>query len=100
MSSLATQFIQQTYRQPYHPTFLQNVATRDKLARREYADSYGDFISALAKQFTNSTEEAEAAAREMYTDIRRYAERGKRLETAEDQLNSPIARRRLIKRLQ
>lgn len=99
MSSLATQFTQRTYQQPYRPTFLQKVASEDKLAVRECTDSYGNFIWALAKGFTNSIEEAEAASREIYTDIRRYAEPGDRAPTAADHLNSAIARRRLIRHL-
>lgn len=61
--------------------------------------AYTKIIQALALKFTNTTEEAEAAAREMFDDIYRYSERGLTVRFDEQQLVSRIALRRLIKYL-
>ncbi len=62
-------------------------------------DIYGNFIWALAKKFTSSAEEEEAAAKEIFIDIWRYAERADKLQSAEKLLISLIARKRLVKYL-
>jgi DNA-directed RNA polymerase specialized sigma24 family protein len=62
-------------------------------------DTYGNFIWALARKFTASDEEAEAATREIFIDIWQYAERRGKTQSAENTLISLIARRRLIKYL-
>lgn len=62
-------------------------------------DSYGNFIWALAQKFTASKEEADAAVREIFIDIGRYAERGGETQSAENILIAQIARRRLVKYL-
>lgn len=100
MSSAATQFIQETYRKPYLPTILRRIAASDQLAIEKRSDLYGDFISALARKFTASSEEAEATVLEIYTDIQRYAECGDLVPSFEQQLISAIAMRRLIQSLQ
>ena len=96
MNGLTTQFITQTYQQPYRP----RTAKKDKAILNESADAYNDFIWALAKKFTNSPEEAKAAVQEMFTDIQRCAEKGLLITSNEDRLVARIAWRRLIKFLQ
>ncbi|MCA1624349.1 MAG: hypothetical protein LC778_11235 [Acidobacteria bacterium] len=63
-------------------------------------DTYGNFIWALARKFIASTEEAEAAAQEIFIDIWRYSQRADKSQSAESVLIGLIARRRLIKYLQ
>lgn len=57
--------------------------------------SFHRFISAMACEFTNSPEEAEAAAREICIDICKYVEQGNTSSISEAQIVSVIARRRL-----
>lgn len=82
------------------PAILQRIGQGDKTAVKDCIDLYGNFIWALARKFTNSTEEAEAATQEIFIDIWRYAERGDKIQSADNVLISQIARRRLIKYLQ
>ncbi len=96
MTGLATQKIQKT--KPL--TILQRIAKKDKTAVKDCVDTYGNFIWALARKFTDSTEEAEAAAQEIFIDIWRYAERIDKLQSAENILIALIARRRLTKYVQ
>ena len=96
MTALATQTIQK--RQAL--TILQRVAKRDKTAVKDCIDTYGNFIWALAKKFTASTEEAEAATQEIFLDIWRYCERTDKTQSVEEKLIARIALRRLIKQLQ
>jgi len=84
------QFIRQTYRQPYPRKIAEDVGVY----------SYDDFVWKLARRFTNSNEEAEAAVEEMFTDIRRCAEGGEREPPIETRLTARIAFRRLLKFLQ
>jgi hypothetical protein len=79
------QFIQQTYRQPYPR----------KIAEDAGVYTYDDFVWKLARKFTNSNEEAAAAADEMFNDIRRCAEGSER--PTETRLTAKIAFRRLLK---
>lgn len=79
---------------------LQRIAERDKTAVKDCIDTYGNFIWALAKKFTRSTTEAEAATQEIFIDIWRYSERTDKKQSAEEKLISIIALRRLIKNLQ
>ncbi len=95
MTALATRTIQKT--KPL--TILQRIAEKDKTAVVDCLDTYGNFIWALARKFTASTEEAEAATQEIFIDIWRYAERGDKTQSAENLLIALIARRRLIKYL-
>lgn len=78
---------------------LQRAAGRNKAAAADCIDAYGNFIWALAKKFTRSTEEAEAAAQEIFIDIWRYSERTGKSQSAEEKLIAVIALRRLIKQL-
>ena len=96
MTGLATRTIKKTKTL----TIFQRIENKDKTAVQDCIDTYGNFIWALARKFTNSTEEAEAAAREIFIDIWRYARRGEEIQAAEKILIALIARRRLIKYLQ
>ena len=81
-------------------TIMQRVAEKDETAVKDCIDTYGNFIWALAKKFTASTEEAEAAAREIFIDIWQYSERTGSTQPDEEKLIAMIALRRLIKQLQ
>ena len=72
---------------------------RINIRAADTAAAYTQIIRALALKFTNSIEEAEAAAREMFDDIYRCSERGIAVRLDEQQLVSRIALRRLIKYL-
>ncbi len=96
MNALATRTIQETK----SLTIFQRLAEKDQNAVADYINIYGNLIWALARKFTNSTEEAEAAAQENFIDICRYAEREDRAQSPENLLIALIARQRLIKRLQ
>jgi hypothetical protein len=63
-------------------------------------DSYRTFIWELAKNFTNSNEEARAAVVEMHADIERCSEMAEQPPSNEDRLIARIAWRRLVKYLQ
>ena len=96
MTGLTTRTIKKT--KP--STTFQRIGEKDKTAVKDCLDTYGNFIRALAQKFTSSTEEAEAAAQEIFIDIWRYAERGDKTQSAENLLIALIARRRLIKYIQ
>ena len=96
MTRLATRTIEKTK----HLTILQRIANKDQTAVEDCIDAYGNFIWTLARKFTASTEEAEAATQEIFIDIWRYSQRTDKLQTAESVLIGLIARRRLIKYLQ
>jgi len=74
-----------------------------KGAVKDCLDVYGNFIWALARKFTGSTQEeaalVEAAAQEIFIDIWQYAERGGKAQSDDNILISLIALRRLIKYL-
>lgn len=94
MNNATTQFVIETYRQPYGP------ARRAVAAVRPSADPFEKFIADLARRFTNSPEEAEAAQKEMNTDIERCGLSDTPQPTTEGRVVSGIALRRLIKSLQ
>ncbi len=96
MTALATETIKKTK----SLTILQRITNKDKTAVKDCVDAYGDFIWALARKFTASREEAEAAVQEIFIDIWRYAERASNNQPAENILITQIARRRLVKYLQ
>lgn len=96
MTALATRTIEETK----SLTLLQRIGDKDKTAVKDCIDTYGNFIWALARKFTRSREEAEAAAQEIFIDIWRYAEHGDHPQSGENLLVAMIARRRLIKYLQ
>ena len=98
MTMQANHTIQQTYRQPYPGTILQRIANKDRNAVAECIDTYGCLIWALAKKLTASTEDAEAATQDIFTDIWQFATCGDQIRTADDLLITQIATRRLIKR--
>jgi DNA-directed RNA polymerase specialized sigma24 family protein len=95
MDALATRTITKTKTL----TILQRIAKKDQTAVKDCVDNYGSFIWALARKFTRSREEAEAAAQEIFTDIWRYTERADQPQCAENLLIALIARRRLVKYL-
>lgn len=96
MTGLATQTTQKTK----SLTILQRIADQDRTAVRDCIDAYGNFIWALARKFTASREEAEAATLEIFQDIWRYSNRADELQSAEDLVISQIVRRRLVRYLQ
>jgi len=67
MHSSESQFIQETYQRPYSSPALKKVDGDHSTI----TDPYDAFIWELARKFTNSEEEAEAAVREMLIDIQR-----------------------------
>jgi len=91
MIALATRTIQKTETS----TILRRIAEKDKTAVKDCVDTYGNFIWALARKLTASTEEAEAATEEIFIDIWRYCERN--TQSIEEKLIAMIALRRLIK---
>ena len=96
MTDLATRIIQKKK----SLTILQRIENKDRTAVRDCIYAYGNFIWALARKFTASTDEAEAATLEIFQDIWRYSERGDEPPSAEDVVISQIARRRLIRHSQ
>lgn len=76
-----------------------SAVRRVKTVSEDAGAAYTKIIQALALKFTNTSEEAEAAACEMFDDIYRYSERGLTVRLDEEQLVSRIALRRLIKYL-
>ena len=100
MTALAVQTIQKTNQTANPPTILQRVADRDQTVIKDCIDNYGNFVWALARKFTNSTEEAEAATQEIFIDIWRYAEWIDSKQYDENVLIGLIAKRRLIRYLQ
>ncbi len=96
MIALTTQTIQKTETS----TILRRIAEKDKTAVKDCIDAYGNFIWALARKFTASREEAEAATEEIFIDIWRYCERARSTQSIEEKLIAMIALRRLIKPLQ
>jgi RNA polymerase sigma-70 factor (ECF subfamily) len=83
---------------PASLSIFQRLARKDRTAVKDCVDSYGNLIWALAVKFTASSDEAEAAAQEIFIDIWRYAERAENEPlTDETVLVALIARRRLIK---
>jgi hypothetical protein len=104
MANLATQFISRTYQQPYRPVESEKIAGNGKAPLLYSTDSYNEFIWALARKFTNSADEAEAAVKEMQSDIERCAKERTGLPSKEDKIEdkiiAQIAWRRLLKFLQ
>lgn len=96
MAASATPTIKQTK----SSTIFRRIADRDRTAAVDCVETYGNFIWALAKKFTASREEAEAATREIFIDIWQYSQIADRPQPAENVLIALIARRRLIKHLQ
>lgn len=96
MATLAIRTIQK--KEPL--TILQRINEKDPTAVKECIDAYGNFIWALARKFTTSTEEAEAATQEIFIDIWRYTGRTNQSQSPEKLVIALIARRQLVKYLQ
>jgi len=93
MNALAARTIQKTGTS----TILQRISERDKTAVKDCIDAYGNFIWALAKKFTRSSEEASRATEEIFIDIWQHSERvGDNQSVVEEKLIARIALRRLI----
>jgi DNA-directed RNA polymerase specialized sigma24 family protein len=78
---------------------LKRIGNKDEIVTVDSVDAYSDFIWALAKKFTASSEEAEAAAREIFIDIWRHKECKDQAQSAEELLIG-LSARRLVKYLQ
>ncbi len=100
MTAQVAQTVRQTNKINISPSIFQRFADSDKTAAKDCIDTYGNFVWALAKKFTASAEEAEAATQEIFMDIWRYSQRADKVETAENLIIALIAQRRLIKYLQ
>jgi len=93
MQALAVQKIQRNN----SSAILQRIAQRDKTALKESIASYGNLIWAMAKKFTDSTEDAEAVTQEIFLNIWRYAARFEETNFDELLFITIIARRQLSK---
>jgi DNA-directed RNA polymerase specialized sigma24 family protein len=78
---------------------LQRIHKADRTAVEDCVEAYGNLVWALAKKYTDSLEEAEAATQEIFLDIWRYAGHCDPTKSDEVAFICLIARRRLIKRL-
>lgn len=78
-------------------TILQRAAKKDKEAARECLETYGGLIWALAKKYTASKKEAEAATVEIFSDIWKQSARFHSDKCREIDFIVLIARRRLVK---
>lgn len=79
-------------------TILQELAKANKNAVEKCVDTYGSLIWTMAKEYADSTEEAEIAAQEIFLDIWRCAERFDPTKSDEAAFICLIARRLLIER--
>lgn len=79
-------------------TILQRIAAADTTAARECPDAHGNLVWALAKQITDSREEAENATQGIFLDIWKYADRFNSSEQNETDFILLIVRRWLIRR--
>lgn len=100
MTASATRTIQEINQRTIPLSLFQRIAGKDKTAVKDCIDTYGNFIWALARKFTASTEEAETATEEIFLDIWRYAGRFDSTKFDEAAFIALVAHRRLIKRLQ
>lgn len=100
MTTVAAETVRETKQSAISVSLFRRIADKDQTAVLECVETYGNFIWTLAEHFTNSTEEAEAAAQEIFIDIWKYAEHSFKVRTDDKSLIALIARRRLIKRLQ
>lgn len=95
MTALTTRTVKKTK----SLSLFQRIANKDQTAIKDCIETYGNFIWMLARKFTNSTEDAEAATQEIFLDIWQYAENTDNIQSAEKTLIALVARRRLIKYL-
>jgi RNA polymerase sigma-70 factor, ECF subfamily len=78
---------------------LTRIARGEEFAVEEFMRSYGNLVWALAKRFTNNSEDAEDAVQEIFIEIWQNAARYDAAKSAESTFITLIARRRLIDRL-
>ncbi len=93
MQALAVQKIQRNN----SSAIPQRIAQRDKTAVKDCIENYGDLIWAMAKKFTDTTEDAEAVTQEIFLNIWRYAARFEETNFDELLFITIIARRQLRK---
>lgn len=89
----------QTNQSTESSTILRRIAEADKIAVKDCIDAYGNLVWAMAREQTDSPEEAEAAVLEIFLDIWKYAARFNSIKFDEITFVFLVARRRLIKRL-
>ncbi len=89
----------QTERNTESLTILQRITEANRTAAQDCIETYGDLVWALARKYTDSSEEAETAAEEIFLDVWRYAARFDTTKFDEPVFVFLLARRRLIKRL-
>lgn len=75
----------------------QRIADADMSAVREFIDVHGNLIWALAKRYTDSTEEAETATQKIFLDLWKYADCFAQAKMCEETFIFLIAYRRLSK---
>lgn len=75
----------------------QDIENGYEISVQDDLDIYGDFVCALAKSFTPSPEEAEAATLEIFADIWRHRRDGDLTKVNERAVIEQITRRRLFK---
>lgn len=95
MTALATGTVKKTN----SLSLFQRIANKDRTAVKDFIETYGNFIWILARRFTSSTEDAEAATQQIFLDIWQYAENTGKIQFAEKPLITLIARRRLTNKL-
>ena len=91
--------VYQTNQSRESSTILPRIVKADKSAVENCIDTYGNLVWAMAREHTNSLEEAEIVTREIFLDIWRYAGRCDSTKFEEPAFIILIARRRLIKHL-
>ena len=100
MTVLAVETIQETTRSIIPLSIFRRIAEKDENAVKDCVDTYNNFIWALARKFTASTPEAEAATRMIFMDIWRYSKQSSDHPPSDEEvLIALIARRRLINSL-
>jgi DNA-directed RNA polymerase specialized sigma24 family protein len=80
-------------------TMFQKIAKNDQNAVVDCIDQYGNLIWALARNLTDSTEDAEIAVREIFLDIWRYAAQYDSTDYDELIFITILARNRLINKV-
>lgn len=80
------------------PALFSRIAAGDMNAVRQCLDNYGNAIWALAKKFTGTIKEAEAATQEIFLDIWKHADRFDETKFSEEEFILLVARRYFFKR--
>jgi RNA polymerase sigma-70 factor (ECF subfamily) len=78
-------------------SILQRLVQGDRTAVKDCVDHYGNLIWAMAKKFTDTTEDAEALTREIFLNIWRFAARSEQTNFDELLFITIIAHRQLRK---